>query len=374
MEKIMPSSEPMISISGVSKHFGPVKAVNNVSLDIARNEFFAILGASGSGKTTLLRMLAGFEIPNTGEIYIEGEPVSEIRPNHRPTNMVFQSYAIFPHLNVRENISYGLLNKKMTKAKINEEVDAMLELIRLPNYGHRAAHQLSGGERQRVALARALICHPKVLLLDEPLGALDKKLREEMQIELRQLQRKVGITFVFVTHDQEEALTMADRIAVMSEGKIIQVDTPGTLYETPSNIEVAEFIGNINLLRGTVESTSDNTSDIVVIDAGQVGQLSVPKGQNKINSGDSVVLAVRPEKLRITTEAPGNGYNGIRGKMIAESYAGDRSYYYLNVEGLSRRLRVANLNEYPSAVRSKANEDEEVWVVWPIESGLLLTA
>jgi len=318
--------ESMISISEVSKHFGSVKAVDNVTLDIAQNEFFAILGPSGSGKTTLLRMLAGFEIPDTGEIYIEREPVSEILPNKRPTNMVFQSYAIFPHLNVGENIGYGLLNKKMSKTQIKDEVDAMLELIRLPNYGHRAAHQLSGGERQRVALARALICQPKVLLLDEPLGALDKKLREEMQVELRQLQRKVGITFVFVTHDQEEALTMADRIAVMSNGKVIQVDTPSALYETPASIEVAEFIGNINLLPGTVEATGDN----IVIDTGPTGRLSVPAPQSQVSLGEEVALAVRPEKLRITNEPPAGGYNGLRGKLIAESYAGDRSHYFLD--------------------------------------------
>ena len=272
----MPLLEPMISISGVSKLFGSVTAVDNVALDIARNEFFAILGPSGSGKTTLLRLLAGFEIPNAGEIYVDREPVSEILPNQRPTNMVFQNYAIFPHLNVRENIAYGLLNKAMTKAQIQETVDEMLELIRLPGYGQRAAHQLSGGERQRVALARALVCQPKVLLLDEPLGALDKKLREEMQVELRQLQRTVGITFVFVTHDQEEALTMADRIAVMMSGKIVQVDTPSALYETPSCTAVAEFIGNINLLPGTVEAAGES----VVIDTGSTGRLSVPAGQS----------------------------------------------------------------------------------------------
>ncbi len=366
----MPSTEPMISICGVSKLFGPVKAVDDVTLDIARNEFFAILGPSGSGKTTLLRMLAGFEVPNFGEIYVDGEPVSGVLPNRRPTNMVFQSYAIFPHLDVRENIGYGLLNKGMTKERINAEVDAMLELIRLPNYGQRAAHQLSGGERQRVALARALVCQPKVLLLDEPLGALDKKLREEMQVELRQLQREVGITFVFVTHDQEEALTMADRIAVMGDGKIVQVDTPNALYETPASIAVAEFIGNINLLPGTVT----DSGEIVVIDAGQAGRVSVPGRESRVNAGDKVQLAVRPEKLRISSVAPDEGFNGLRGRLIANSYAGDRSYYFLDVEGLSRRLTVANLNEYRNTARSTAEGAEEVWAVWPIESGLLLAS
>ncbi len=366
----MPSSDLMISISGLSKLFGSVKAVDNVSLDIERGEFFAILGGSGSGKTTLLRMLAGFETPSMGEIYIDSEEVSGILPNKRPTNMVFQNYAIFPHLSVSENIAYGLLNKNMSKAKINEEVEAMLEMIRLPGYGNRGAHQLSGGERQRVALARALICHPKVLLLDEPLGALDKKLREEMQVELRQIQKRVGITFVFVTHDQEEALTMADRIAVMSSGEIIQVDTPSGLYEAPVSTEVAEFIGNINLLSGKVEATGQN----VLVDAGQMGRLNVPMGETQFQSGDSVEIAVRPEKLRISDEAPGDGYNGLRGKLITESYAGDRSYYFLDVQGLSKWLTVANLNEHKDARHSKVHDADNVWVVWPIDSGLLLAS
>jgi len=366
----MPTTDSMISISEVSKLFGSVTAVDNVTLDIARNEFFAILGPSGSGKTTLLRMLAGFEVPNAGEIYVDGESVSGIMPNRRPTNMVFQNYAIFPHLNVRENIGYGLLNKEMSKTQIIDEVDAMLELIRLPNYGHRAAHQLSGGERQRVALARALVCQPKVLLLDEPLGALDKKLREEMQVELRQLQRKVGITFVFVTHDQEEALTMADRIAVMGDGKVVQVDTPSALYENPASIEVAEFIGNINLLTGTVE----NAGETVSINMGEAGRLNVPVGQSQVSSGQKVALAVRPEKLRITDDAPGDGYNGLRGKLTTESYAGGVSYYFLDVEGLSKRLTVADLNKQRKINRATADGAEEVWIVWPIESGLLLAS
>jgi spermidine/putrescine ABC transporter ATP-binding subunit len=370
MEKAMPPLEAMISISGVSKLFGSVTAVDNVTLDIARNEFFAILGPSGSGKTTLLRLLAGFEIPNAGEIFVDREPVSDILPNQRPTNMVFQNYAIFPHLNVRENIGYGLLNKAMTKEQIHRAVDEMLDLIRLPGYGQRAAHQLSGGERQRVALARALVCQPKVLLLDEPLGALDKKLREQMQVELRQLQRTVGITFVFVTHDQEEALTMADRIAVMMSGKVVQVDTPSALYETPSCTSVAEFIGNINLLPGTVEAAGES----IVIDAGPVGRLSVAAGQSQVSLGEEVALAVRPEKLRITDAPPDGGYNGLRGKLIAESYAGDRSHYFLDVEGLPHRLTVANLNERSSPTRPGIDGAEEVWVVWPIESGLLLTS
>ncbi len=364
------SDDSFISIQNVSKHFGDVHAVDRVSIDIARGEFFSLLGPSGCGKTTLLRMLAGFEFPTMGEIFIDGQAMSSVAPNHRPVNMVFQNYAIFPHLNVKKNIGYSLIQDKLSKKEVDARVGDMLELIKLPGYEERASHELSGGERQRVALARALIRRPKVLLLDEPLGALDKKLREEMQVELRQLQRTVGITFVFVTHDQEEALTMADRVAVMGKGKLVQVDTPSALYESPANIEAAEFIGNINLLSGTVETAGQN----ILIDAGQAGRLNVPVGQSPVHPGDKVALAVRPEKLRITDEAPGDGYNGLRGKLITESYAGDRSYYFLDVAGLSKRLTVANLNEYRDATRSTSNGAEEVWVVWPIESGLLLTS
>jgi len=362
-------SEPMIAIESVSKLFGSVRAVDDVSLDIARNEFFAILGASGSGKTTLLRILAGFEIPTTGEIFVDGESVAEVLPNRRPTNMVFQSYAIFPHLNVAENIGYGLLNKGLSKTEIASEVDQMLQMIRLHGYGSRAAHQLSGGERQRVALARALVCKPKVLLLDEPLGALDKKLREEMQFELRQLQRLVGITFVFVTHDQEEALTMADWIAVMSKGKIIQVDTPSRLYERPKAREVAEFIGNINLLPGTVRHIDGH----VVVDAGKIGEFQVPLGDRVVSPGDTVTLAVRPEKLTLRSERPGSGFNALRGRLTAESYAGDRSFYLVEVPELGKEIKVVDLNEASSADRAAVSGDDQVWVAWPVESGLLLT-
>src|SRR5499427_3518646 len=218
-------SDSIISLQNVSKHFGAVRAVDGVNFDIRRGEFFSLLGPSGCGKTTLLRMLAGFEVPTAGEIYIDGQPMSAVPPYARPTNMVFQNYAIFPHLNVRDNIAFGLRKKRLTRAETDRIVEQALDLIKLPGYGARASDQLSGGQRQRVALARALVCRPKVLLLDEPLGALDKKLREEMQIELRQIQRSVGITFVFVTHDQEEALTLSDRIAVMAAGRVLQVDS-----------------------------------------------------------------------------------------------------------------------------------------------------
>ncbi|MBT7612521.1 MAG: ABC transporter ATP-binding protein, partial [Rhodospirillaceae bacterium] len=254
------SREDYISIRNTSKHFGSVKAVDDISFNIGEGEFFSLLGASGCGKTTLLRMLAGFEQPTLGNIYIDGQPQAGVPPHQRPVNMVFQNYAIFPHLNVHKNIAYGMRKSGLSKAEVDRKVDEMLELIKLPGYGARGAHQLSGGQRQRIALARALIKQPKVLLLDEPLGALDKKLREQMQLELRALQRDVGITFVFVTHDQEEAMTMSDRIAVMSLGKVLQIDTPTSLYEVPQIKEVADFIGTINFFDGSIKGKEGDST------------------------------------------------------------------------------------------------------------------
>jgi len=254
-------NESIISFSQVSKRFGTVTAVNQASFDIHRGEFFSLLGPSGCGKTTLLRIVAGFEIPTEGEVFIDDQPMSAIPPNRRPVNMVFQNYAIFPHLDVRANIAFGMRKSGLSKTDLNRRIDEVLELIKLPGYGSRGSDELSGGQRQRVALARALIKQPKVLLLDEPLGALDKKLREQMQIELRQLQQQLGITFVFVTHDQEEALTLSDRIAVMSDGEVIEIATPAELYESPSSRFVADFIGSMNFFEGEViDSKARNTT------------------------------------------------------------------------------------------------------------------
>jgi spermidine/putrescine ABC transporter ATP-binding subunit len=360
----MTDPQPIISIRGVSKHFGPVAAVDDVSLDIVRGEFFSLLGPSGCGKTTLLRMLAGFEHPTYGEILIDGQPMAGVAPNRRPTNMVFQSYAIFPHLNVRENIGYGLRNAKLTKDDMESRVKAALSLVRLEGYGDREAHQLSGGQRQRVALARALVLRPKVLLLDEPLGALDKKLREEMQIELRQLQRTVGITFVFVTHDQEEALTLSDRIAVMSRGKVLQVAPSNRLYEAPNCREVAEFIGSMNFIEGTLEGNGTVHA--------RMGTFAVPFGNEKMEKGDKVLLAIRPEKLRLTETRPGNGANAIEGIVTAVTYLGDRSHFLVRVEGIERPFAVAmqNVERGQSAA---GRENSKVWLAWPPEAGLLLT-
>jgi spermidine/putrescine ABC transporter ATP-binding subunit len=357
----------MIAIQDVTKAFGPIRAVDQVSFEIGRGEFFSLLGPSGCGKTTLLRMLAGFEIPTSGEILIDDQAMSAVPPNQRPTNMVFQSYAIFPHLNVRDNIGYGLVRLKPSKAELNATVDRALELIKLPGYGDRMASQLSGGQRQRVALARALVCRPKVLLLDEPLGALDKKLREEMQLELRQIQREVGITFVFVTHDQEEALTMSDRIAVMSKGKVLQIDSAAALYEQPNCREVAEFIGTMNVFEGRLLAVQGG---IARVDAGPAGELLAPvNGAADLAPGAAVSVAVRPEKLEIAPSRPVHG-NAIAGRRLAEAYLGDRSHYYVGAEGLSKPIAAAAQNKQRALTSSTSGET--VWVHWPVEAGVLL--
>ncbi|MBL8710811.1 MAG: ABC transporter ATP-binding protein [Rhodospirillaceae bacterium] len=364
----MTAADSIISLKNVSKHFGPVRAVDNVSFEIKRGEFFSLLGPSGCGKTTLLRMLAGFETPTSGAILIDDQDVSTVPPHARPTNMVFQNYAIFPHLNVRENIAYGLRKKGLGKAEMARTVEEALELIKMPGYGERESHQLSGGQRQRVALARALVCKPKVLLLDEPLGALDKKLREEMQIELRQIQRTVGVTFVFVTHDQEEALALSDRIAVMSGGQALQIDAANRLYEAPNCREVAEFIGSMNIFSGTLRSL---TNGAAIVDAGELGDLTVATDGSAPAIGSVVSIAVRPEKVRLVWEKPANGSNVIAGKVVAEAYFGDRSHYHVAVAGLTVPVAVA-LQKADRSLDEMASIGRPVWLSWPGNASVLL--
>ena len=359
-------TESIISIAGVTKRFGPVAAVDNIAFDIHRGEFFSLLGSSGCGKTTLLRMLAGFEQPTDGEILIDGEAMAGVPANHRPTNMVFQSYAIFPHLNVKENIGYGLRNAGVSKDEAGKRVNDALALVKLAGLGERGAHQLSGGQRQRVALARALVCRPKVLLLDEPLGALDKNLREEMQIELRALQRTVGITFVFVTHDQEEALTLSDRIAVMSKGKVLQIDAPEALYENPNCREVAEFIGTMNVFPGKITNVSTKET---TIDARILGLLHVAGINEK---GSEVFLAVRPEKLKLMTKKPATSTNAIAGVVSAISYRGDRHHFLVNAEGHNRPISISQQNDSDTK-STPVNVGAKVWITWPASTGLVLT-
>ncbi len=359
--------ESFISIQDVSKHFGDVHAVDHVSIDIAQGEFFSLLGPSGCGKTTLLRLLAGFEFPTNGEIFIDGQPMSSVAPNHRPVNMVFQNYAIFPHLNVKQNIGYSLIQDKLPKAEFDSKVGEMLDMINLPGYEERASHELSGGERQRVALARALIRRPKVLLLDEPLGALDKKLREKMQLELRALQRSVGITFVFVTHDQEEALTMSDRVAVMSEGRYLQIDTPTQLYEAPQNRAVADFIGTINFFDSRVREVPDGR---VRVDAGPLGNLTASPGKLAFSVGQNALVAIRPEKIAISSEKPIDG-NAVQGTIDDTAYLGDRSHFYVRVDGLEKPVAVSAQNMDQSRLSGEIHQGR-IWLGWSDDAIVLL--
>lgn len=354
---------PIIALSNVTKSFGTYQALKGITFDIARGEFFSLLGASGCGKTTLLRILAGIEDPTTGELHIDGQRMNGIPANRRPTNMVFQSYAIFPHLSVRENVGYGLAYLNIPKAEKDQRTDEAIAMVKLGGLGDRGAGQLSGGQRQRVALARALVLRPKVLLLDEPLSALDKKLREEMQVELRALQRTVGITFVFVTHDQEEALTLSDRIAVMSGGKVLQIDTPDGLYQRPNCREVAEFIGTMNLIPATVAGRSDGTA---TLDGGPVGRWTVE--DRAAATGARVELALRPERLRFAPAAQG----GITGRLLSVAYLGDRSHYLVGVDGLEKPLTVFRSNADAAEVAPQPGQ--HVHLVWDDGAALVLAS
>jgi spermidine/putrescine ABC transporter ATP-binding subunit len=364
----MDSENAFIRIENVSKHFGPVRAVDEVSIDIQRGEFFSLLGASGCGKTTLLRMLAGFEFPTLGEIFIDDTAMSHVPAYLRPTNMVFQNYAIFPHLDVRANVAYGLRKDKLSKDELGAKVSAALEMVKLSGFEERRSNEMSGGQRQRVALARALIKRPKVLLLDEPLGALDKKLREEMQLELRALQQSLGITFIFVTHDQEEALTMSDRIAVMSAGQVLQIAAPKRLYEEPVNVEVADFIGQMNFFEAEVAGLADGQADI---DAAGIGRFRYDAKGSSLAPGQKLVVAVRPEKLNLTTAEPAGDLNRIQGKVRAEAYLGDRSHYYLDIAGHDKPVAVAEQN-IEEDVDYAADEHAKVWLSWKSSAVVLL--
>jgi len=337
-------------ISDVTKSFGGPPAVDKVSLQVPRGEFFALLGPSGCGKTTLLRMIAGFETPDSGTIAIDGEVMNAVPPYLRPTNMVFQSYAIFPHLNVFDNIAYGLRKLKLPKEALRTKVETMLATVRLEGLGGRAADQLSGGQRQRVALARALVREPKILLLDEPLGALDKRLREAMQLELRAIQRKVGVTFVLVTHDQEEALSLSDRVAVMEGGKILQVASPRILYERPASRAVADFIGEINFFHATLKDLAGETAHV---NAGVLGILALPAANLApgLKPGDHILLAIRPEHVRFSTQ-------GVAGEILTSTFLGERSHFHVRIAGRGE----------PVAVSGSASPAGAVHLVFPPEN------
>ena len=357
----------IVELDGVEKHFGEVAALDGVSAQIREGEFFSLLGPSGCGKTTLLRLIAGFEQPTKGNITIDGSQMHGVEANERPTNMVFQSYAIFPHLNVEENVGYGLKRLNLGKDETARRVNEMLKLVDLDNYNKRPAHALSGGQRQRVALARSLIMKPKVLLLDEPLSSLDKNLREQMQLELRHLQRTVGITFILVTHDQEEALTMSDRIAVMFEGQIVQIASPQELYSRPKSKRVASFIGIMNFIEGQLLKDGEQ---VTTVDVGILGKVNVNPDQIPIplNSGP-VVIGIRPEMLTLLFEDSDRTEFEISGVILESTFYGDMTYYTVQVTGLKSTLTISMRN---TAGRRVLGDGESARVGWGVESLVIL--
>jgi putrescine transport system ATP-binding protein len=373
-----PQESPYVRLDKVTKAFGDFVAVDEVSLDIRRGEFFALLGGSGSGKTTLLRLLAGFETPTSGRIFIDGVDVAGIPPYERPVNMMFQSYALFPHMSVEQNVAFGLRQDGVGRDAIRQRVAEMLDMVQLAGFGKRRPHQLSGGQRQRVALARCLVKRPKLLLLDEPLAALDRRLRERTQFELVNIQEKLGITFMVVTHDQEEAMTMSTRIAVMDRGRIAQVGTPTEIYEYPDSRFTARFIGQVNLFEGRV---AESQPDHLLIHSDEAGcDLYINHGA-AMPVGTAVCVAVRPEKIAVDKVPPPAGVtrNATRGRVREIAYLGDVSIYLVELsddaprgtpEGTMMRVTV------PNVVRRSdlpVSWGDEVYLSWQPTAGVVLT-
>jgi putrescine transport system ATP-binding protein len=363
------STQPLLRVGSVSKRFGPFAAVDDLSLDIYQGEFFALLGPSGCGKTTLLRLIAGFERPSAGRLLLDGSDLAPVPPHRRPVNMMFQSYALFPHLTVEANVAFGLKQEGLPKPEITQRVAEMLALVKLENFGRRKPHELSGGQRQRVALARALAKRPRILLLDEPMAALDKKLRGETQFELMDLQRRLGLTFVIVTHDQSEAMTVADRIAVMDRGRLMQVAPPAEIYEHPCSRWVADFIGNVNLFEGRVGDAATQ------VEGTAIGPIRVA---TKIGAAPhaTVWVAVRPEKIHIAKTAPPADRQAAMANCIAATvvdigYLGDLSIYKLRTDsGLPIQAAVANT----ARVAERAiGWNDKVWLSFPPEAAIVLT-
>ncbi|MCI1728870.1 MAG: ABC transporter ATP-binding protein [Chiayiivirga sp.] len=365
-----PSAQPFVRIEGVTRTFGKVYACDDISLDIYRGEFFALLGGSGSGKSTLLRILAGFEHPDRGRVLIDGIDVTELPPYQRPVNMMFQSYALFPHMSVAQNIAFGLKQDRMPAGEIRDRVQQMLELVQMPQLGQRKPDQLSGGQRQRVALARALAKQPKLLLLDEPLGALDKRLRERTQFELVNIQERVGTTFVMVTHDQEEAMTMSSRIAVMDAGRIVQVSTPAALYEFPATRFVAEFIGGINLFEGRVLA-HEAANGLMRVQCDKLGTTVLARHADFLPEGTAVSVAVRPEKIDVHESAP-RADNVVSGKVRDIAYLGDVSIYHVQTEA-GATIQVQETHVERSS-EPHYDWNDTLWLSWPAASAVVLSS
>lgn len=359
--------DDLLRVEGLTKVFnGAVRAVDNVSLSVAKGEIFALLGSSGCGKSTLLRMLAGFEAPTSGKIFLSGKDITDLPPYQRPINMMFQSYALFPHLNVWDNVAFGLRRDGMAKDELAERVESKLKLVQLSKLAKRKPHQLSGGQQQRVALARSLAKRPKLLLLDEPLGALDKKLRESTQLELTNIIKQVGVTCVLVTHDQEEAMTMASRIAVMNEGYFLQVGTPDEIYETPNSRLVAGFIGNVNIFEGeVVEDEPDHVTIrcaecLHYVGHGITGTASMEVG-----------VALRPEKIQLSAEQPDTPYNWCAGEVADIAYFGAHTIYHLKLAtGMTLKVRQPNLSRHTGQDLVRG---DRVFAHWSSEAMVVLT-
>lgn len=362
-----PQAAPYISIERVTKKFGEFVAVNDVSLKVYRGELFCLLGGSGCGKTTLLRMLGGFEEPTSGRIAIDGVDMTGIPPYERPVNMMFQSYALFPHMSVEQNVAFGLKQDGLPKREIRARVADMLNLVRLSQFAKRKPHQLSGGQRQRVALARSLVKRPKLLLLDEPLAALDKKLREHTQFELVNLQEQLGVTFMVVTHDQEEAMTLATRIGVMNAGEIVQVGTPKEIYEYPSSKFVAEFIGNVNMFQGQL--VEDEPDHVRIASPEMQGTIYVDHGVSA--APDAIAwAAIRPEKMQLSVERPQQTDNVVSGIVKEIAYMGDMSVYLVQLSS-GKIVRVTQPNVYRHA-DNLVTWDQSVYLHWHASSPVVL--
>lgn len=371
-----PAAEAFIRIQGVSKRFGAFTAVENVDLDIYRGELFALLGGSGCGKTTLLRMLAGFETPTVGRVTIDNVDMTDVPPYQRPVNMMFQSYALFPHMNVADNVAYGLKRDRVPKDEIARRVADILDMVELRAFGKRKPHQLSGGQRQRVALARALVKQPKVLLLDEPLAALDKRLREQTQFELMNLQERLGVTFIVVTHDQEEAMTLSTRIAVMDAGRIIQVGEPSEVYERPKTRKIANFIGSINTFDGRIAGVDGgdghDAGDLALVCPALPAPLKVPR-EADLKVGQKATLAIRPEKIMMSKEAPADqSLVRMQGEVIELAYMGNLSIYRVKIDGQGGAVIQVTAPNLQRIDRRNIDWDDRVWLSWRPDNSLIL--